>query len=117
LATRFAEDNQITPGPETIKKIGEGWVAEEALAISCYCALVSESDFARGVRLAVNHDGDSDSTGAITGNILGALLGKSVIPSEWLEELEMRDVIEEVARDLLLTFEEGDAWLKKYPEW
>lgn len=117
LAIRLAEDSKINPGPETIKQIGEGWVAEEALAIACYCSLVAENDFARGVRLAVNHDGDSDSTGAISGNILGALLGKSAIPSGWLEELEMRDVIEEVAQDLLVTFEEGPAWLKKYPEW
>lgn len=32
--------------------------------------------------LAVNHDGDSDSTGAITGNILGAYLGQQAIPQD-----------------------------------
>lgn len=58
------------------------------------------SDFASGVRLAVNHGGDSDSTGAITGNLLGTLHGAGGIPTCWLEELEGRDVIERVARDL-----------------
>lgn len=57
-------------------------------------------DFADGVRLAVNHDGDSDSTGAITGHLLGTLLGVQAIPAQWLERLELRAVIEELAADL-----------------
>lgn len=82
-----------------IAELGEGWVAEEALAISIYCALVAQ-DFGDGVVLAVNHDGDSDSTGAIAGNLLGAMLGVQAIGQEWLQPLELRDVIEQVAMDL-----------------
>lgn len=82
-----------------IGQLGEGWVAEEALAISIYCALVAD-DFRHGVMLAVNHDGDSDSTGSITGNLLGVALGVQSIPDEWLGPLELRHVIEEVADDL-----------------
>jgi ADP-ribosylglycohydrolase len=84
---------------DAIARLGEGWVAEEALAISIYCALVA-GDFRQGVVLAVNHDGDSDSTGAITGNLLGALLGEEAIPAQWLEPLELREVIAELADDL-----------------
>ena len=50
--------------------------------------------------MAVNHDGDSDSTGAITGNILGAAYGVKAIPNEWLEPLELKSVIIELAEDL-----------------
>ncbi len=82
-----------------IARLGEGWVAEEALAISIYCALVAK-DFAHGVILAVNHDGDSDSTGSITGNLLGTLYGVQAIPDAWLAPLELREVIAEVASDL-----------------
>lgn len=82
-----------------IAQLGQGWVAEEALAISIYCALVARN-FKHGVILAVNHDGDSDSTGAITGNLLGAMQGVTAIPSEWLEPLELREVITTVAEDL-----------------
>jgi ADP-ribosylglycohydrolase len=57
-------------------------------------------NFKHGVILAVNHDGDSDSTGSITGNLLGAMLGVKAIPSEWLEHLELREVIMTVAEDL-----------------
>lgn len=92
-------DSNLSP-EQAISFIGEGWVAEEALAIAVYCALVAE-DFRHGVMLAVNHDGDSDSTGAIAGNLLGVMHGVNAIPSSWLEPLELREVITEVAQDLL----------------
>jgi ADP-ribosylglycohydrolase len=53
--------------------MGGGWVGEEALAIALYCALSAQDDFARAVLLAMNHSGDSDSTGAITGNLVGLI--------------------------------------------
>lgn len=87
------------PAERAIAQLGEGWVAEEALGIAVYCALVAR-DFEHGVVLAVNHDGDSDSTGAITGNLLGALLGEDAIPAAWLGPLELRPVITELADDL-----------------
>lgn len=87
------------PSELAIDALGAGWIAEEALAIALYCALVAES-FAAGVQLAVNHDGDSDSTGAIAGNLLGAMHGASAIPSGWLERLELREVVSDVAERL-----------------
>ena len=81
-----------TPYAEAIAALGEGWVAEEALAIAVYCTLVAD-DLRHGVVLAVNHDGDSDSTGAIAGNLLGAMHGEELIPETWLAELELREVI------------------------
>ncbi len=59
---------------EAIREFGEGWTGEEVLAIGIYCALSAKS-YESGVILAVNHDGDSDSTGSIAGNILGAVHG------------------------------------------
>ncbi len=88
------------PSPEVIEKIGAGWIAEEALAISLYCALVAGDGFRKGVLLAVNHSGDSDSTGSITGNIMGAMFGIDIIPEEWISDLELKDVIDEMAFDL-----------------
>jgi len=97
LAEDLAAGN--VPSEKAIARLGEGWIAEEALAISLYCALVAR-DFRHGVILAVNHDGDSDSTGAITGNLLGTLHGLDAIPAQWLDPLELRDVIAEIAGDL-----------------
>ena len=73
--------------------LGQGWTAEETLAISVYCALTAP-DFRTGVLNAVNHDGDSDSTGAIAGNILGLKFGTSAIPERWLEDLSTRKVVQ-----------------------
>ena len=84
---------------EAINELGEGWVAEEALAIGLYCALKAQ-DFESGVIMAVNHDGDSDSTGLIAGHLLGAMQGRSAIPERWLSLLELRGVMEEMADDL-----------------
>ena len=97
--------------------MGEGWVAEEALAISIYCALCAENDFKKGVLLAVNHSGDSDSTGAITGNILGCLLGNTSIPEKWVERLELKEVIQELGIDLFVQFRADSQWWDKYPGW
>jgi ADP-ribosylglycohydrolase len=88
------------PRDEAIAGLGKGWVAEEALAIAIYCALLAR-DFRHGVVLAVNHDGDSDSTGSMTGNLLGAMHGVSAIPPDWLEPLELRGLSTEIADDLL----------------
>ncbi|HET9003219.1 MAG TPA: ADP-ribosylglycohydrolase family protein, partial [Gemmatimonadaceae bacterium] len=104
-----------SPSAERVESLGAGWVAEEALAIAVYCALVFQDDFAGGVRLAVNHDGDSDSTGAITGNLLGAALGASAIPHRWVEALELREVIARLADDLVIGYERSEEWWEKYP--
>ena len=85
---------------ENIHQLGEGWVAEETLGISLYCALRHQDDFSAGIIAAVNHRGDSDSTGAVTGNILGALLGYEKIDDKWKKDLELSDVILEMADDL-----------------
>ena len=103
-AERWAQHRPDDP-VAAILHIGEGWIAEEALAVGVYCALTAR-DFRDGVIRAVNHGGDSDSTGSITGNILGALWGAEAIPTSFLEPLELRDVITELAEDLAA-----------FPEW
>ena len=100
IETALESADKATPGSDIIEKIGKGWIAEEALGIGIYCALVAGEDFKKGVLLAVNHSGDSDSTGSITGNILGALHGIDVIPENWILNLELKGLIEEIAVDL-----------------
>lgn len=105
VARALVEARRGSPCPEKLEALGEGWVAEEALAISIYCALTA-ANLEEGVILAVNHGGDSDSTGAITGNILGAIYGLTAIPERWLSQLELRHEIEQVAVDLHTYFHE-----------
>lgn len=109
---------------DAIHSLGEGWVAEETLAIAIYCSLRYEKDFDKAIRTAVNHRGDSDSTGAVTGNLLGAHLGLSHIPLKYTEHLELRDAIMEIGEDLYddctvngnrePKTEKEKAWFQKY---
>ncbi len=87
------------PRAELVARLGEGWVAEEAVAIAVYATLAAQ-DFDAGVRLAVNHDGDSDSTGAIAGNLLGTLHGIESIPTRFTNGLELVEVLAALADDL-----------------
>ena len=99
LAVSLSEGGSPTD-LDNIHQIGEGWVAEETLGIALYCALKYQDDFSAGVTAAVNHKGDSDSTGAVTGNILGAWLGYQAIEDKWKKDLELGDIILEIADDL-----------------
>ena len=109
------------PDEENISYIGDGWCGDEALCIAIYCSLKYQNNFSKAIIAAVNHGGDSDSTGALTGNILGAWLGYDAIDEKWKNDLELTDVILELAEDLCygcpiqpdneLT---DPKWLKKY---
>ena len=97
---------------DAIRELGQGWVGEEALAIAIYCALKHPDSFEDAIVVAVNHSGDSDSTGAIAGNIMGAALGLQAIPEKYLEKLELRDVILELADDLF-----NDCQMEEYGDY
>ncbi len=106
---------------QAIKLLGEGWVAEEALAIAIYSCLKYSNDFVSAIICAVNHDGDSDSTGAIAGNIIGAYLGFDKIPSYYVDNLQLKEVISELANDLSVCIpvseystNQDQYWIDKY---
>ena len=94
---REAESETAEADEAAIRSLGEGWVGDEALAIAVYAALRHTQDLPKALQAAVNHSGDSDSTGAIAGNILGAFLGMEAIPEDWMKDLELREEIEGLA--------------------
>lgn len=97
------------PDVDAIRQLGEGWTAEEAWAVSLYCALHHIDSTKDAIIAAVNHDGDSDSTGSITGNIMGAIYGYDAITRECLfcpegkrfeDTIELHNIILALADDL-----------------
>ena len=98
LAKDLAVSNNAVE--ECISTIGEGWVGEEALGIALYCSLKFPGEFEKGVVAAVNHSGDSDSTGAITGAILGTFNGVEAIPEKWVQEVEDSEEIRRIAEEM-----------------
>ncbi|MCP3820323.1 ADP-ribosylglycohydrolase family protein [Streptomyces sp. A3M-1-3] len=115
---------QGMPSPALVESLGDGRVAEDALAIAVYCALVGE-DVRHGLRLAVNHSGASVATGAVCGALLGVLHGETALPPAWLAELEGRGTVLELADDFAMEMTQGPAlhgpavsapgWLSRYP--
>ena len=110
--------------------IGAGWVAEEAMAIGLYCAMLGEAwvdagrpvaeAFEDAVSLAVSHGGDSDSTGSIAGQLLGARFGEAAIPARWAEQVELRDVTLAVADVLAGVAEhrlDAERLWERFPGW
>jgi len=99
---------------ENIHLLGQGWVGDEALAIAVYCCLRHEDSFSDAIIAAVNHMGDSDSTGAIAGNIMGALYGYESLEDKWKQNLELSDVILELADDMAAGAADNEEWRRKY---
>ncbi|GAP23381.1 ADP-ribosylglycohydrolase [Gluconobacter frateurii NBRC 101659] len=85
--------------PETVETLGQGWVAEETLSIALYAARIA-TGFEEGLRIAVTHSGDSDSTAAITGNLLGLMFPDEVMAHPWRTQIECADLIDRLAGDL-----------------
>ena len=94
---------------DAIRQLGEGWVAEETWAIALYCAIRHIDSVEDAIIASVNHDGDSDSTGSICGNIMGAIYGYEHIKSsnlfcpeghEFEDTLELSEIILALADDL-----------------
>ncbi|MDZ7612776.1 MAG: ADP-ribosylglycohydrolase family protein [Flavobacteriaceae bacterium] len=120
LLFRKTKAGNSPPTPETYEKLGEGWVAEEALAMALFAALSYPDDFREGVLLALNHSGDCDSTASITGNLLGLMNGVKSIPATWIDNLRERRLVNQMAVDLFLRVkggfkEEDPEWSEKYP--
>lgn len=126
---RALEAAEGRAGADVIGSLGEGWVAEEALAMGLYAALAhpGADEVLDALSLAVTHSGDSDSTGAICGNILGALHGESALPAELAFEVEGRGTILTLADDFIYEFTAGHRlhgergprtrWSQRYPGW
>ncbi|MGW5850972.1 ADP-ribosylglycohydrolase family protein [Streptomyces sp. NPDC055254] len=126
LERALAAVTQAPPGPEAVESLraGRPGDAADALGVAVYCALVAE-DVPSGLRLAVNHGGDSAAAGALCGAMLGALHGETALPAAWLAGLEGRATLLELADDFALEMTQGPAlhgpsfstpgWLARYP--
>ena len=120
---------------DAIRELGEGWVAEETWAIALYCAIRHIDSVEDAIIASVNHDGDSDSTGSVCGNIMGAIYGYEHIKErnifcpegkKFEETLELSEIILALADDLasgcMLTTSlfkpqgtpEAEQWFERY---
>lgn len=120
---------------DAIRELGEGWIAEETWVIALYCAICHIDSVEDAIIASVNHDGDSDSTGSVCGNIMGAIYGYEHIKEHNIfcpdgkrfeDTLELSEIILALADDLasgcMLTTSlcmpqhthEGKQWFEHY---
>lgn len=99
-AIRKALDARRDGRPETVETLGGGWTAEEALSIALYACLAGGSLDA-ALQIAVMHSGDSDSTGAIAGNMMGVIDPAATKRHRWAQIIECADVMTRLVRDYL----------------
>ena len=88
-------DSPLAPCPDTIAKLGEGWVAEEALAMGLYAAIRGKN-MVESLEIAINHSGDSDSTASIAGQLRGAAEGLQGLPFGLVRNLDVYELIREI---------------------
>jgi ADP-ribosylglycohydrolase len=101
LANEYKEGTISLTVQECIEQLGGGWVAEEALAITIFVSVVFENNFEKGVLAAINHSGDSDTTGSMVGQLLGVCLGIESIPQKWIDNLIGSSIIESISTDVV----------------
>lgn len=123
LAVELATNDQADAC--NIRRLGEGWTGEEAWAIALYCAVRHVDSVEHALIAAVNHDGDSDSTGSICGNIMGAIYGYEALERDRLfcpddrtlkDTLELSSIILTMADDLHKGYFIGDCLPADTPE-
>lgn len=98
----YLDCDDSTDDLEVIRQLGSGWVAEETLAIAVYCACKYADNFEDAIVAAVNHSGDSDSTGALTGCLVGLLVGIHNIPKKYTENIEMGVLLQEYSNKMFI---------------
>lgn len=115
-AFRFAADGEITP-LVAMTMLG-CTTAAECLAGAVYACMVHMGNFDEALITAVNHSGRSGAVGALTGAVMGARLGAEALPGFYLESLEVCDVLQELAEDMIqrrkFTRVFDDDWDHKY---
>lgn len=109
----------VVPMWMDVEALGSGHLAPEALAMavflaSCFPEPTMEA-FETAVKCAINHGGNSTIVGMMTAQLLGAMHGPSIIPPRWLEHLELRDVITQMAEDVATEYIDERPWKQRYP--
>jgi len=101
LAAKCAAERQDPDVVLSDAVLGEGWTGHEAVASALYCCMMFPNSYEKAVLLAANTVGDSDSIACITGAWMGCRLGVEAIPKEWIEKIENRDQLIDLADRLL----------------
>lgn len=96
----------LTP-EEITEHLGEGWTGDEALAIGLWSAFRAQSLFS-AIVLATNHNGDSDSTATIAGQLAALMHPWDEECERTYQKLDLRSVIERTLQEVELGLKKKD---------
>lgn len=111
---------------DELEAIGTGQDTTSVLGRALLAAAKREAHPRVALLSAVNHSGRSALTGALAGALIGARTGVAGLPQDWLEALDLTDLVQEIADDAYWNFGRRnpyhddftrDGWLRRYPRW
>ncbi len=73
---------------EIVRRLGNGVEAHRSVPSASYLALTYSPHFQDAIRAAISLGGDTDTIAGMVGAIIGAHIGESGLPAEWIEQLE-----------------------------
>ncbi|MFE9291993.1 ADP-ribosylglycohydrolase family protein [Streptomyces olivaceus] len=80
----------VSPETDPCLAVGQGWIAEEAMAAGLLCFLLFVDEPLTALRRAACTSGDSDSVACLAGAFAGAHLGAAAWPADWADRVEYR---------------------------
>lgn len=83
-----------------VEQLGHGIEAFNSVPAAIFSFLKHAGSFKQAVLYAVSLGGDTDTIAAMTGAVSGAYLGSSAIPPRWLDKIENRAYLEDLATAL-----------------
>ena len=96
-------EDTLAAGLERAKVPNSGWVVDTMVAAKW--AFVTTQTFEEGMIAAVNLGGDSDSIGAVFGQMAGAYYGYRAIPERWVKEVKDWKKVDKWIEDFLAAVE------------
>jgi ADP-ribosyl-[dinitrogen reductase] hydrolase len=97
-AQRLLESD--APAAEALAALGTSGYVVHTVGSAFYCFVRTPGNFKQTIIEAVMAGHDTDTTGAVAGALSGAYNGSQGIPQRWLEQVEDRERIEELARQI-----------------
>lgn len=99
-----------------IEQIGTGQDTLSVLGRALFAAARRETDPRTALRVAVNHSGRSAMTGALAGAVVGARAGVAGLPPDWVEALDLGDLVQELADEAFWAFAHRNVYRQDFPE-
>jgi ADP-ribosylglycohydrolase len=90
MATAIDEAERKSDPEVTFDRL-RGWAAHEAIAAALFVFVRHPDDARAAILEGANTPGDSDSIASIAGALVGARVGASGLPAEWVRDVERSD--------------------------